>query len=428
MEAFTLESFQNPYLAEGSSRVDAIVTVTATDAVAAAVPTKPLLLGFIIDTSGSMEGERIDAVKRAVVAAIGLLSEADAFFVVQFANYGRVVVPTTMATERAKAAASAAVASLVAQGGTAMSQGLAAARALFANTPGAIAECVFLTDGKNETERPQDVAAELRRCTGLFSCDCWGVGTDWQVGEVQDIARGLLGKASLIPEPAGIEAAFETAVGKAQSKSVTDVRVRVWTPVGADVVGFKQASPTLEDLTGRSTMVSPQVRDYPTGSWGPGESRDYQVTIQVKPGRIGDEMLAARPSVVVRDANGNDVEIKAPAARILANWTGDESLSSRLDATVAHYNGQDELASAIQQGLDAREKGDEAKATQLLGRAVQLAHESDNAELTTRLTKVVDVVDPTSGTVRLKRSVAKAATMDLELESTTTKRARRAGS
>ena len=66
-------------------------------------------------------------------------------------------------------------------------------------------------------------------------------------------------------------------------------------------------------------------------------------------------------------------------------------------------------------------------ATQLLGRAVQLAHESENVEMTTRLARVVDVVDPTEGTVRLKRGVGKAAEMDLELESTTTRRARRPG-
>jgi hypothetical protein len=45
--------------------------------------------------------------------------------------------------------------------------------------------------------------------------------------------------------------------------------------------------------------------------------------------------------------------------------------------------------------------------------------------MTARLKKVVDIDDAESGTVRLKRSVDKAATMDLELESSTTKRARR---
>jgi hypothetical protein len=286
---------------------------------------------------------------------------------------------------------------------------------------------VFLTDGKNESEHPQEVAQELSRCTGVFSCDCWGVGTDWQVGEVQNIASSLLGKASLIPEPEGIRDAFGAAVDKAQSKAVKDVRFRFWTPAGATVLSCKQVSPTIEDYTGRAEVQSPQVRDYVTGAWAPGESRDYQVAIQVTPGHVGDEMLAGRPSIVIRQPSG-DTEIKAPAARIFARWTADDSLSSRLDTTVAHYNGQDELASAIQEGLEARERGDEVSATQLLGRAVQIAHESDNEEMTTRLNKVVDVVDPAQGTVKLKRGVAKAAAMDLELESTTTRRARRPGS
>lgn len=421
--AFTLESFQNPYLASGEQRVDAIITVTAAGLQEVAAPA--VLLGFIIDTSGSMQGQRIQAVRTAVEKALELLDEPAEFFIVAFANFARVVVPPAVATAGAKNAARQAVRGLEAAGGTAMSQGLAAARSLFAHRPDAIAQCIFLTDGKNESEHREEVERELARSAGLFSCDCWGVGTDWQVGEVQQIASSLLGKASLIPEPAGIEGAFRAAVDKAKAKSVKDVRLRIWSPAGAEVLTVKQVSPTIEDYTTRATVVGPQVREYGTGAWAPGEARDYQIAVQVPSGRVGDEMLAARPSVVFVEPGGTEQEIKAPGARVFATWTADETLSSRLDATVAHYNGQDELAAAIQHGLDARERGDEAAATQLLGRAVQLAHESDNDEMTTRLKKVVDVVDPTEGTVRLKKGVSKAAEMDLQLESTTTRRARR---
>jgi hypothetical protein len=425
--AFTIEAFQNPYLAEGTERVDAILSVTAAGEAAESAPASRLLLGFVIDTSGSMHGPRIEAVRSAVIGAIRLLDERTDFFVVSFNGTARVAVRPTRATETAKSQAILAVDEMRATNGTAMSQGLAAARSLFAAAPDAIGQCVFLTDGKNESEGPQDVAVELGRCAGLFSCDCWGVGTNWQVGEVQEIARGLLGKASLIPGPDGIEAAFREAVAKAQSKSMKNVRLRVWTPASAEVISVKLVSPIIEEFTTRANQVTPQVKEYDTGAWGGGESRDYQVAIRVTPGRVGDQMLAARPSLVLRGPDGNDVEVRAPNARVFATWTADETLSSRLDATVAHYNGQGDLAAAIQQGLEAREQGDEAAATQLLGKAVQLAHESGNSDMTTRLKKVVDVVDAAQGTVLLKRSVAKAATMDLELESTTTRRARRQG-
>ena len=100
-----------------------------------------------------------------------------------------------------------------------------------------------------------------------------------------------------------------------------------------------------------------------------------------------------------------------------------EALSSRIDPRVAHYTGQEELAQAIQVGLEARARGDDDTATQMLGKAVKIAAESDNDEMTARLKRVVDVQDAATGTVRLKRGVAKADEMDLELESTTTKRA-----
>ena len=202
-------------------------------------------------------------------------------------------------------------------------------------------------------------------------------------------------------------------------------RLRLWTPQGASVVFVKQANPTLEDLTPKARVVSPQVREYMTGAWGPGESRDFHVAIDVKAGNVGEEMLAARPSVVWLESSGGgwtEKEEKPAEARVFASWTADDSLSSRIDRHVAHYTGQGQLAEAIQQGLDARAQGNDAAATHLLGKAVKIAHESGNVEMTQRLAKVVDVVEVATGTVRLKREVSKVAAMDLELESRTTKR------
>jgi hypothetical protein len=309
-----------------------------------------------------------------------------------------------------------------------MSTGLAVARAIFERAPNAIRQAIFLTDGKNESESAGNVTAQLQACEGLFQCDCWGVGTDWRVGEVQQIAQSLLGKASLIPEASGIDAAFRSAIEKASTKALKDVRLRLWTPQGASVVFVKQANPTLEDLTPRGRSVTPQVREFMTGAWAAGETRDFHVAVDVREGSVGEEMLAARPSLVWLELAGGawtEREEKPAEARVFATWTADGSLSSRIDGHVAHYTGQGELAAAIQRGLDLRGQGDEAAATQMLGRAVKLAHESGNAEMTQRLAKVVDVVDPSTGTVRLRRDVSKAATMDLELESRTTKRVKK---
>lgn len=422
---FKVEAFQNRHLAEGQGRVDAIVQVTADPNLKAS---GELVIGFIIDKSGSMAGSRIESVTQAVVRALALLPPRAWFFVVAFDGNAYLIVRETQATADAKSYAASALGQLQAAGGTAMSTGLRAARAIFERAPNAIRQAIFLTDGKNEGENSHVVTEELTRCEGLFECDCWGVGTDWQVGEVQAIARALLGKASLIPEPAGIAAVFREEVEKASGKALKDVRLRLWTPQGAEIAFVKQVNPTIEDLTAKARVLSPQIREFMTGSWGGGEARDFHIGINVKVGKVGDEMLAARPSMVylatAAGANGGwaEQEDKAPEARIFASWTADDALSSRLDHHVAHYTGQDELADAIQKGLELREQGQEAAATQLLGRAVTIAHASNNTEMTHRLSKVVEVVDPVRGTVRLKKDVKKAATMDLQLESRTTKR------
>ena len=415
---FKIEAFQNRYLPAGRNRVDAIVSVTAGADVGSA-KTSQLAVGFIIDKSGSMAGDRMEGVKRAVTQAIMMLDERAWFFVVVFDSTAQVIVREAQASPANKQGAARAIAAISAGGGTAMSTGLAAALAIFQRAPDAIREAIFLTDGKNESEAPERVKTVLRSCDGVFECDCWGVGTDWRVGEVQEIANALLGKASLIPEPEGIEAAFQTAMHQASSKALKDVRLRLWTPQGAQVVFVKAVNPTIEELTDKARAVSPQIREYNTGAWGDGESRDFHVAIDVKPGREGEEMLAGRPSIAYLAWDGSswiEQEEKAPEARLFASWTADDSLSSRIDHHVAHYTGQGELAQAIQQGLELRARGDEAAATHLLGKAVKIAHTSGNVDMTQRLKKVVDAVDASAGTVRLKKDAAKAATMDLELE------------
>jgi hypothetical protein len=423
--SFKVEAFQNRHLALGTTRVDAIVSVTADADLKA---TGELVVGFILDKSGSMVGARMESVTRAVVRAMDLLDERALFFVVAFDGNAYIVSREARATPEAKRYAAQVITQLKAQGGTAMSAGLRAARTLFERAPNAIRRAVFLTDGKNEGEKAQAVTDELARCAGLFECDCWGVGTDWQVGEVQQIAAGLLGKASLIPEPAGVDAAFRAGIEKARGKALKDVRLRLWTPQGASVVFVKQVNPTIDELTDKAKIVSPQVREYLTGSWAGGEARDFHVAITVQPGGVGDELLAARPSLVyleaARDAPGGWIEREERPAegRVFASWTADATLSSRLDRHVAHYTGQDELADAIHQGLLRKAQGDEPGAAQHLGRAVRIAHTSRNAGMTQRLARVVEVIDSGLGTVRLKRDVKKAATMDLELESRTTSR------
>jgi hypothetical protein len=213
-------------------------------------------------------------------------------------------------------------------------------------------------------------------------------------------------------------------MAEAMGKCVADVSLRIWTPEQASIQFLKQVAPAVEDLTSRRIQSGSQEGDYPSGAWGPGESRDYHLAVRVDhAGAVnGPEKLAARVSLV--DASPSCPEVLS-RKNVLAIWTDDEALSTQINQQVAHYTGQAELAQAIHEGLEARKEGDDDTAQVKLGRAVALAYQSGNEETAKLLAKVVDVVDAATGTVRLKEKVEVADEMTLDTRSTKTVRTRK---
>ena len=414
---FKAEVFQNQYLPSGVGEVHAIMTVSAEGGTEAAPG--PRSFGIICDTSGSMEGGKIAAAKDAIQKLIALLPEDCSFFVISGCARGDVICPAATATAENKARAAAAIRAIRADGGTMISTWLQAAIQQFAAMPAGMRQALLLTDGQNDEADAERLIKTLSASEGAFQCDCRGVGTDWKIDELRKIAGKLLGTVDIIKTPTEIEQDFKAILDKALGKNVSDVYLRLWTPVGANIKYCKEVSPEIVDLTNRSRQPKAQIREYPTGAWGKNESRDFHFCIEVKPGAVGDEVLAGRASLVYWREG---VETKATEARILALWTGDDAKSTKIDRMVAHYTGQADLATSIQAGLDARAQGDLEKATALLGKAVRIAHESGNESTAKLLRSVVDIDDASTGTVRLKRSVAKEDEMALETRSTKTSR------
>jgi hypothetical protein len=419
MSTFTAEAYQNEYLPVGATEVNAVVTVTGSGDGSPA-PAANAAEIVILDVSGSMASPRakLRAAKEATAVAIDCIRDGVMFGVIAGSMTATPVYPPsgtlTPASASTREEAKQAVARLKARDGTAIGTWLALANRLFSSSADAICHAILLTDGQDEHETPEDLARVLTDCEGRFQCDCRGVGTDWEVSELRSIATALLGTVDIIAEPSDMAADFQSMIEQAMGKATNNVSLRLWTPQGASVAYVKQVAPTIEDLTTRATPVDALSADYPTGAWGE-EARDYHVCIHVQPRDFGEEMLAGRFSLVV----GEEV---VSQALVRAIWTDDEQLSTRINREVAHYTGQAELAEAIQEGLEARKSGDEETATFKLGRAVALATANGNDATMKLLGSVVDVEDPATGTVRLKRSVDDADEMALDTRSTKTVR------
>jgi hypothetical protein len=378
-----------------------------------------------VDTSGSMLDAKIQAARQAAAVAIDQILDGTWFAIISGTHIASRAFPYPNARSAmvqmepgARAAAKEAISHFDADGGTAIGSWLRLAGQIFDTVPAATQRhAILLTDGQNQSEKATQFQAAIESVAGRFQCDCRGVGADWEVSELRQVAKALMGTVDLIADPASMAADFENLVRQAMGRGVAEVTLRVWAPQGSQVLFVRQVSPTVEDLTSRRIDVNPLTGGFPTGAWGD-ESRDFHVAVRVPPQPVGQERLAARVQLVVRDEVVSQGLVKA-------RWSSDDALTTRIDPAVAHYTGQAELAEVIQEGLAAKASGDEATATTKLGRAVALAAETGNDEATSKLRKVVDIDDAATGTVRLKRGISKLDEMALDTASTKTTRVKR---
>jgi hypothetical protein len=426
MAEFSAEVYQNEFLPDGGTDVHAIVSITCSGAGEAGRGSDGEAAEIvIIDTSGSMAGDKVRAAQQAAAAAIDQILDGTWFAVVvgtdgadRLFPYPNAVSPMVRMEPGARAAAKQAVSRIAAGGGTAIGSWLRLTKRLFQSVPAATQRhAILLTDGQNQSETEAVLQAAINEAKGIFQCDCRGVGADWNVAELRGVATALLGTVDLIPDPREMAAAFETLMRQAMGRGVADATLRVWAPQGAQVLFVRQVAPQVEDLTNRRFEVNALTAGFPTGAWGD-ESRDYHVAVRLAAKPIGSEQLAARVQLAV----GDQVVAQGLAKAL---WSADDALTTRINPAVAHYTGQAELADAIQEGLAAKAAGDDATATVKLGRAVQLAEATGNDEATARLRKVVDVDDAGTGTVRLKRNIDKLDEMALDTSSTKTTRVKR---
>jgi hypothetical protein len=426
MATFTAEVFQNEFLPDGGTDVHAIVRVTCRGAGhAGQTGATDAAEIIIVDTSGSMGENGIQQGRNAATAALNEITDGTWFAVIAGNHVGTLVFPypggPTQMVRMDPSTRQAAIASMQmfrADGGTAMGTWLTKAAEVFRSVPQATQRhAILLTDGANEHETPDQLTRSIHDATGVFQCDCRGLGDRWQVDEVRRIASALLGTVDLIPAPQAMAAEFQSLVRKSMARGVANIDVRVWTPQGAMTLFVKQVAPTLEDLTSRRTQVNPLTAAYPTGAWAD-ESRDYHVAVRLSAKSVGQEQLAARVQVALAE------EVQTQAL-VKATWSNDESLTTRIDDQVARYTGKAELAQMIQDGLAAKAAGQDDDATAKLGRAVQLANEAGDQEMTSRLRKVVEIDNAETGTVRLKKGVDKLDEMALDTASTKTTRVRK---
>ncbi|PWI45453.1 hypothetical protein [Streptomyces sp. ICBB 8177] len=112
--------------------------------------------------------------------------------------------------------------------------------------------------------------------------------------------------------------------------------LRLWTPRGARVRWLRQVAPVPDDLTGRREETGPRTGDYPLGRWDSG-ARAYDLQVRVPPAGAGQEMLAARLSLLAPSPDPDGTPHVLCQALVRAVWAGarpDAERTAKPPATV----------------------------------------------------------------------------------------------
>src|SRR5215469_12257934 len=274
---FSVEIFQNEYLAGEAREVSAVVSVTSEGLPVHAATATGAAEIIIVDTSGSMsapQAKMIEA-REATAAAIDAIRDGVAFAVIAGSHYARSLYPAkesmAIASPQTRADAKRTLRFLRPEGGTAMGSWLRLAHQIFTTRDEQLRHAILLTDGMNQSQSVSALDSALELCTGVFSCDCRGVGTDWKVEELRRISTALLGTVDIIPDASGLAADFEAMMAASMS-SLQRLARRCWpresawfkplTPVRSRWArgSSRRSGPMMKNCRPRSIGMWPAIR------------------------------------------------------------------------------------------------------------------------------------------------------------------------
>ncbi|MEU6173009.1 hypothetical protein ABZ832_13925 [Streptantibioticus parmotrematis] len=115
--------------------------------------------------------------------------------------------------------------------------------------------------------------------------------------------------------------------------------VRLWTPRGARVRWLRQVAPVADDLTGRREETGPRTGDYPVGRWDR-RARAYDLQVRVPPAGAGQEMLAARLSLLRPSPGPDEPPQVLCQALVRAVWAGTPAEADRTAKLLATVDGR----------------------------------------------------------------------------------------
>ncbi len=339
-------------LAGGERRIFADIDLYA-DASAQAKDRAPISMAVVLDTSGSMGGEKIDQAKRSVIQLLRDMRDDDEIAFVRYSSDSELVQPLARIGDvREKLIAK--VQALQAGGGTNIPPALQAGLAQLAEVKtGNVRRIVLASDGLDGTRAASEAIAKTASARGV-TVSSMGIGLDFDEGYMGSIALAGHGNFGFVKDAGSLATFLNRELKETASTVVENATARLELPKGVrfvrahggDVVST--ADTTKLDLS-MGALFAGDHRRVVLELDASLEAGDIeQIASQVSWARVGGEKTSATLAKLelggTSDAHAveesRNVDVIADATSVVASYR-------QIAAAEAYNHGEQEKAVAL---------------------------------------------------------------------------------
>ena len=221
-------------LAQGEQRMFVEVDLKA-DAAEKRVERAPLSMAVVLDTSGSMGGEKIEQAKQSVIRLIREMRDDDEIAFVRYSSDAELIQPLAR-VGAVREALIARVARLSADGGTnippALSQAVAA---LSAASGGRVKRVVLASDGLDSSRKQAETVARMASVQGL-TISSMGIGLDFDESYMGGVAVAGHGNFAFVKDASTLAIFLHKELTETAATVAQNVVARIALPAGVRFV------------------------------------------------------------------------------------------------------------------------------------------------------------------------------------------------
>jgi Ca-activated chloride channel homolog len=350
----TAEPTTTLVLANAGSELGIRVRITAHDLPAAKRPA--LDLALVLDTSGSMEGPPIEALRASARELAAKLRDGDHLSVVVFHSKSEVLVPNVAVSPANRTTIDRAISNIHATGTTDLFGGLSLGLAQLTAgiMPNGINRIVLLSDGvpNSSAALPQTVA--MIRQAGV-SVTSLGFGIDYDTTLMTQIARDTGGAFHYLEQADQVAKVFDAELVKMKSSVARNLQLEIEPGPGVTIA----AMPGL--VVGADGKLYAAIGDLPAG-----ETRDLMIPIRVTARGAGSTAELAQATLHFEDVIGKSGVRERGAFVAVKTSTSATAIAGaiKIDLEVARVRSA--AAAAILQALTLARSGQIQPARQSL--------------------------------------------------------------